>query len=116
LGSFNAVSLTFFASYLPATVFIFLSMRHAPSRIKKIFHEDWRTMFLACALGAFSNLALNAALSLSDATNVVVINEAFLVLVLVGEHIFLKEREYTWVKALSVALAITGAILIEVSH
>ena len=43
-------------------------------------------------------------------------NEAFLILVLVGEHIYLKEREKTWIKAGTVALAVAGAVLIDLSH
>ena len=116
LTYFNAVSLTFFASFLPATVFIYLLMPNAWSRVTRILKDDWRTVFLACGFGAFANLALNAALSGHDAASVVVINEAFLILVLVGEHIYLKEREQAWIKLVSVVLAIAGAILIEVSH
>jgi drug/metabolite transporter (DMT)-like permease len=91
-------------------------MPKAVTRIKNIFKDDWRVVFLACILGAFTNLTLNAALSLHDATSVLVINEAFLVLVLVGEHVYLKEREHTWIKFVSVVLAIAGAILIDTSH
>lgn len=116
LGSFNAVSLTFFASFLPATIIIFILMPDAVNRIKKLFTDDWRIVFLACGLGTFANLSLNAALSLHDAASVLVINETFLVLVLVGEHVYLKEREQTWIKVLSVVLAISGAILIQISH
>jgi len=116
LGSFNVVSLTFFVSFLPATIFIFLVMPHAISRIKNLFKTDWKIVFLACAFGTFTNLTLNAALNLHDVASVLVINEAFLVLVLVGEHAYLKEREQVWVKVASVLLAVTGAILIDISH
>ncbi len=113
LGSFNAVSLTFFVSFLPAVVFNFILMPRASSRVKKLFREDWRVVILACVLGSLANLALNQALSLHDASSVLVINEAFLVLVLAGEHIWLKEKEYLWVKLLSVGLAVAGAVLIQ---
>jgi drug/metabolite transporter (DMT)-like permease len=116
LGSFNAVSLTFFASFLPATIFIFVLMPQKITRIRQLFQDDWRIVILACSLGAFANLSLNAALSLHDATSVLVINEVFLVFVLVGEHIYLKEREHAWIKFASVLLAVFGAILIEISH
>lgn len=116
LSSFNAVSLTFFADFLPATVFTILLAPKAVTRIKTIFKDDWRVIFLACSLGAFSNIALNVALSLHDAASVVVINEIFLVLVLVGEHVFLKEKEHAWIKLASVGLAIAGAIFIQISH
>jgi drug/metabolite transporter (DMT)-like permease len=91
-------------------------MPRSVTRVRQLFKEDWKVVFLACALGAFSNLSLNAALSLHDAASVLVINEVFLILVLVGEHIYLKERERTWIKLLSIVLAIAGAILIEISH
>lgn len=115
LGSFNVVSLTFFVTFLPATIFIFALMRHPVLRIRKLFREDWHVVLLACVLGTFSNLALNAALSLRDASSVLVITEVFLILVLVGEHVFLKEREQVWIKLVTVMLAIAGAIFMQVS-
>jgi drug/metabolite transporter (DMT)-like permease len=116
LSSYNAVSLTFFADFLPSTIFTIIVAPKAVARIKTIFKDDWRIIFLACTIGVFSNLALNAALALHDAASVLVISEAFLVLVLVGEHTFLKEREKLWIKLVSVILAIIGAILIDISH
>lgn len=115
LSYFNAMSLTFFADFLPAALFTVLIAPQSVSRIKGIFKDDWRIIFLASTLGAFSSIAMNLALSLHDAASVVVINEVFLILVLVGEHIYLKEREHTWIKVVSVSLALAGAILIQVS-
>jgi drug/metabolite transporter (DMT)-like permease len=97
-------------------VIIFLLMPNAVPRIKKMFSEDLPLVFAACAAGAFLNLTLNAALSLHDAASVLVISEVFLVLVLVGEHTVLKEREQTWVKLVSIVLAIAGAILVDISR
>ena len=114
-SGYNAVSLTFFADFLPATIFTFIFAPKAFSKIKTIFKDDWRVIFLACILGTLSNLALNTALSLNSVTSVLIINEVFLVLVLVGEHIVLKEKEQTWIKAVTVVLAIAGAVLIEIS-
>lgn len=114
LGSFSVASLTFFATFLPATVINFALMPRAGARIKKLFRNDWRIVILACALGTFANLALNKALSLHDANSVVVISEVFLILVLVGEHTLLKEKEQLWVKVISVVLAVAGAVLIQV--
>lgn len=114
LGSFNVASLTFFATFLPAAVLNFVLMPRASIRIKTLFKDDWRIVLLACGLGTFANLALNQALSLQDASSVVIISEAFLVLVLAGEHILLKEKEQLWVKLLSIVLAVAGAILIQV--
>jgi drug/metabolite transporter (DMT)-like permease len=116
LESFNVASMTFFAIYLPATIMMFFITPRVLSRVKKMFREDKKAVIIACALGALTNLALNAALSLHDATSVIVINEVFLVIVLAGEHIFLKEKEQPWIKLVSVSLAIIGAVLIEMSH
>jgi drug/metabolite transporter (DMT)-like permease len=116
LSSYNAVSLTFFADFLPSTLLTILIAPKALARIKSIFKDDWRIIFLACVLGVLSNLALNAGLALHDAASVLVINETFLVLVLVGEHTILKEREKMWIKLVSVLLAVIGAILIDISR
>ena len=69
--------------------------------------------FGICAVGAVANLVLNLALSLNDATSVMVVSEVFLVLILAGEHILLKEKEQLWVKFGSIALAVAGAIIIQ---
>ena len=114
-SGYNAVSLTFFADFLPATIFTIIFAPKALTKIKTIFKDDWRVIFLACTFGALSNLALNAALSLNSVTSVLIINEVFLVLVLVGEHIVLKEKEQAWIKAVTVILAIAGAVLIQIS-
>lgn len=114
LDSFNVVSLTFFATFLPAALFNFVLMPHAFKRTKALFKTDWRVICLACGLGAVANLGLNKALSLHEPNGVVIIGEVFLVLVLAGEHIILKEKEQLWVKLCSIALAIVGAILIQV--
>lgn len=113
LGSFNVASLTFFATFLPAAILNFVLMPNAVTRIKTLFRDDWRIVLLACSLGALANLALNQALSLHDASSVMVISEVFLILVLVGEHVFLKEKEQVWVKVVSVLLAVSGAVLIQ---
>lgn len=113
LDSFNVVSLTFFATFLPAAILNFVLMPRAGSRIKILFKDDWRIVLLACSFGTFANLALNQALSLHDASSVVIISEVFLILVLVGEHTLLKEKEQLWVKLVSIVLAISGAILIQ---
>jgi len=116
LGSFNAASLTFFVTFLPAVVLNFVLMPHALSRIRKLFREDGRIVTIACGLGALANLALNQGLALGEANSVLVIAEAFLIVTLVGEHMFLKEREQLWVKIAAVVLATAGAILIRLSN
>ncbi|HET9946604.1 MAG TPA: DMT family transporter [Patescibacteria group bacterium] len=115
-SSFNSVSLTFFVTFLPAVVINFLIMPHAFSRIRSLFQTDGLFLSIACVLGAVANLALNAALSGGEASRVLVIIEAFLIFTLVGEHIFLKEKEQVWIKAGAVVFAVAGAILIRLSH
>ena len=114
LGSFNVASLTFFVTFLPATILNLLLMPHAVKRTKKLFKSDWRVICAACGLGAVANLALNKTLSLHEPNSVVIIGEVFLVVVLAGEHVVLKEKEQLWIKLLSIALAVLGAILIQV--
>ncbi len=115
-ASFNPVSLTFFVTFLPPIVLNLILMPHAFARIKKIFKEDGRAVTIACGLGALANLALNQGLSLNEASSVLVINEAFLVVTLAGEHFFLKEKEQLWVKVAAVLLATAGAVLIRLSQ
>lgn len=112
LDYFNVPSLTFFATFLPALLLNFILMPKATSRIKGMFKADWKTVFGICAVGSAANLALNQALSLHDATSVIIISEVFLVLVLAGEHLVLKEKEQLWIKLGSVVLAIAGAAMI----
>lgn len=115
LDYFNPASLTFFATFLPALLLNFILMPQAPRRIKSMFTNDWKVVFGICAVGAVANLALNLALSLNDVTSVMVVSEVFLVLVLAGEHILLKEKEQLWVKLMSILLAVAGAILIQLN-
>ncbi|HSW65821.1 MAG TPA: DMT family transporter [Bacillota bacterium] len=113
LDYFNPVSLTFFVSFLPALVLNFICMPRARSRIKSMFSADWKVVFGMCVIGAAANLILNVALSLNDATSVTIVSEVFLVLILAGEHLFLKEKEQLWVKLASIVLAVAGAIMIQ---
>jgi drug/metabolite transporter (DMT)-like permease len=113
LDYFNVPSLTFFATFLPALLLNFILMPKATARIKSMFTADWKVVFGICAVGAVANLALNQALSLHDATSVIIISEVFLVLVLAGEHLVLKEKERLWIKLGSIALAIAGAIMMQ---
>lgn len=113
LEYFNPASLTFFVSFLPALLLNFVLMPRASSRIKSMFTSDWKVVFGICAVGAVANFVLNLALSLNDPTSVMVISEVFLVLILAGEHIWLKEKEQLWIKLGSIVLAVAGAILIQ---
>lgn len=112
---FNPVSLTFFVTFLPPVILNLLIMPRSLQRVGAIFKSSGRNVLLACGLGALANLALNQGLSLNEASSVLVIAEAFLIVTLVGEHVFLKEKEHLWVKIVAVGLATAGAILIRLS-
>lgn len=111
-NGFNSQTLTFFIFSIPA-VLNFMLMPNVTARVSKTFLEDGKAIILACTLGAFANLAINYAYSLTEVTRVAVITESFLVLVFLGEHFVLKERESTLVKLLAVTFAILGAILVQ---
>jgi drug/metabolite transporter (DMT)-like permease len=115
LGTLSVISLTFFGFFLVPLIINFICMPRAWQRITALRTAGLKGVLLACTLGALANLTLIGALSLNDATSTVVITEAFLILILVGEHVILKEKEYLWVKLVSVILAIGGAILIQLS-
>lgn len=113
-SSFNSVSLTFFIFLIPTILNLFF-MPKAFVRIHRIFCEDGKAVILACALGAFANLAMNQALSIGEITKVPVIIESFLIITLVGEHLFLKEKQHLKTKLIAVALALAGALLIKLN-
>jgi len=58
---------------------------------------------------------MNQGLSLGEASRVLVLIESFLVVTLVGEHLFLKEREHLNTKIIAVVAATIGAVLIRMS-
>ena len=109
---FNAVTLTFFIFLIPA-IGNLLIMPQAFSRIKKLFQINGKAVCLACGLGGLANLAMNQGLTDTEPTKVLVIIESFLVLALVGEHLWLKEKEYLPIKFAAVIAATLGAILIR---
>lgn len=113
---FTAASVTFIVAFLIPSILNLSIMPHSLRRARNTYKVQGKAIIAACALGGFANLAFNQGLALGDAPSVLVINEAFLVVTLVGEHIMLKEREHTWAKIAAVALAIGGAILIQLAH
>ncbi len=110
--AFNSQSLTFFIFLFP----MLLNLLIMPSAVKRIItlaKTDGKYVLIACALGGFANLAMNSALSIGEASRVLVIIEAFLIVTLVGEHLVLKEKEHLGIKLVAVILAVLGAILIR---
>jgi drug/metabolite transporter (DMT)-like permease len=108
---FNTASLTFLIFFIPAVLNL-LVMPNSFKRIKETFQINPRGIIVACALGGFTNLAFNQAVSLGQISVVPAIAEAFLLLVLVGEHFILKEKQHLQVKIIAVVLAVLGALLI----
>lgn len=112
---FNAVSLTFFVVFLLPLIFNLILMPQAAQRLRRMAKDHKASLLLACGFGAFANLAMIQGLALGEATSVLVIIEAFLILTLVGEHLILKEKDHFWIKLVAVALATAGAVLIRLS-
>ena len=113
-SSFNSASLTFFIFFIPA-IMNFILMPRSYTRIKTMFLEQRLPVFLACGLGGLANLAMNQALAIGEASRALVIIEAFLVITLIGEHVFLKEKTHLMTKIIAVGLATLGAILIRIA-
>lgn len=111
---FNAATLTFFIFLIPA-ILNFLIMPKAWQRLKKLLSQNGKAIIVACGLGGFANLAMNQGLAGAEATKVLVMIESFLILALVGEHFWLKEKAYLTVKIAAVICATAGAILIRLS-
>lgn len=113
-SEFNAVSLTFFIFALP-TVINFAIMPNATHRIREMAKLQGKVVLVAAITGSLATLAMNQALLIGEASRVLVIIEAFLIVVLVGEHIFLKETDRLLNKLIAVLLATIGAILIQIT-
>lgn len=112
--SFNSATLTFFIFAIPAILNLII-MPDSIRRIKDMWHNQGKNVFIASFFGGLANLAMNHALSIGEASKVLVIIEAFLIILLVGEHIFLKERENLIKKIIAVLLATVGAVLIRMA-
>ena len=110
---FNSQSLTFFIFFIPAVINL-IKMPNSLKRITHLAQTDGMKVFIACTCGAFANLAMNYSLSLGETSRVIVIIESFLVITLVGEAIFLKEKDGLMIKIIAVLLAVFGAILLKV--
>jgi len=113
--AFNSATLTFFIFAIPAVCNLMI-IPNALNRIARMAKKQGREVFLATFFGGLANLAMNHALSIGEASKVLVIIEAFLLIVLVGEHFILKEKSDLQKKVLAVLLATAGAILIRLSN
>jgi len=111
---FNSATLTFFIFAIPALLNIFI-MPNSIERIKEMAKSQGKVVFFATFLGGLANLTMNQALSMDEASRVLVIIESFLIILLLGEHIFLKEKANFKRKLIAVVLATVGAILIRLS-
>jgi uncharacterized membrane protein len=91
-------------------------MPNSIKRVTDMAKNSGKMVLIATFFGGLANLAMNHALSLGEVTQPLVIIEAFLIIVLVGEHFFLKERKETTRKIVAVILATIGAVLIRMSN
>jgi drug/metabolite transporter (DMT)-like permease len=105
--------LTFFIFFIPAVLNLLLMPNSIP-RIKKYMKTNPRIIILTCIVGGLANLTMNYALSIGESSKVLVIIESFLVMVLCGEQLFLKEKSYVWQKIAAVFLATAGAIMMRI--
>lgn len=112
---FNSVTLTFLIFFIPAILNLII-MPNSLRRILSLAKHQGKLVFTATLFGGLGNLALNHALSISEVSRSLVINEVFLIIVLAGEHFFLKEKKDLTKKLLAVILATLGAIFIRLSN
>ncbi len=108
---FSSPALTFFIFFGPMVINA-LIMPSARSRIIALWQvARWRVV-LATTLGGLANLSINQAFLLGEASRVVIMVESFLVVTLVGEHFWLREREHLVAKVCAVFISLLGAWLI----
>lgn len=112
LASFNSGTLTFFIFAIP-TALNYLLMPNRNQRIMQLLKDNGPVIWLACSFGGFANIAMNHALGLNQVSRVIVVIEAFLIILLIGEHFILKERDHLWKKVMAVVLALCGALLLQ---
>lgn len=112
-NSFNSQTLTFIIFLIPAFLNLILIPR-AYNRILAIWQTDGWWLVAAGTTGAFANLTMNKALAMGEVSRVPVIIESFLIATLVGENLWLKERNQLWIKVAAATLAIAAAILMKI--
>lgn len=110
--SFNVASATFFAVFLIPAILNFLLMPKAISRITQMAKTDGKLIFFSTALAGLGNIAINQSFAIGEVSRIAVISEAFLIVTLILEHLYFKERAHLQAKLLAVALAIGGALFI----
>lgn len=107
----GTLSLTFFIFALPVIINA-LVIPNFFDRAKKEFF-NWKMLLGIAIVAVIGNLALVKALTYNALSGVYFVMSASLVLVLVGEYIFLKEQDRLIWKLVAVILAIVGTILIQ---
>jgi drug/metabolite transporter (DMT)-like permease len=112
--SFNSQSLTLFIFVFPALINL-LIMPNRFVRIRDLFMAYRVPLIVACACGGFGNLAMNYALAQGNSTSTLVIIESFLIITLVLEGIFIKEKGNLIRKIVATLLAVIGAVIIRLS-
>lgn len=114
LQSFNVVTLTFLLFAVPTVINLF-AMKNVVSRIQTSYkRESWKLIVVGF-LSGLANLTIIAAINLGEASRVLVITEAFFILVLLGEHFILKEKTGVVRKSVAASFATIGAILMRIA-
>ena len=108
----NPATITFFVFFLPATM-NFILMPNAFSRTLKIIKQYRYLLILSTVTAAFGNLLMNYALKSGAQSDVVIIMEGSLVLLLAAEFFILKEKGSIRLKIAAIILAILGALLVR---
>jgi drug/metabolite transporter (DMT)-like permease len=112
--SFNSQTLTLFIFVFPALINLIL-MPNRFVRIKNLYIAYRAPLIIACGCGGLGNLAMNYALAQGNSTSTLVIIEAFLIVTLVLESMFLKERGNLVRKVIATLLAVIGAVIIRLA-
>ena len=112
--SFNSQSLTLFIFVFPALINLIL-MPNRFARIGGLFKAFKIPLIIACACGGLGNLAMNYALAQGNSTSTLVIIESFLIITLVLEGVFTKEKGNLFRKVIATLLAVAGALVIRLT-
>lgn len=114
LEEFSVASVTFFVFFVP-TILNSILMPKFISRVKTLVRTDGKWLLIGCGLGGLANLTMTAGINSGEVSKVPVIIEAFLLIALVGERLFLKEKSNLFTKLIVTLLTVIGAVLIKLA-
>jgi drug/metabolite transporter (DMT)-like permease len=103
-------SLLFFLTIIPVIMYCFI-IKDLKKRIIETYKKT-RIMILAAAIGVVYNLCMVLGVK-EEPTKVFFVIEAGIILIVIGEYFWMKDKRNILLKILAVALAIAGAILLR---